>query len=125
MMWEATDELQWRRKREDAERAYDFIEVVWLDTVKGDPGWPDKEYTVVTGSVYLDNYSDEEIEMEITGYYDSIEQMCESYGISFECWKELDSIIAECIFESWENFDSHGMFTEEDAIAFAKEQMTK
>lgn len=125
MMWEATDELQWIRKREDAERAYDFIEVVWLDTVKGDPGYPDKEYTVVTGSVYLDDYSDEEIEMEIIGYCDSIEQMCESYGISFECWKELDSIIAECIFESWENFDSHGMFTKEDAITFAKEQMTK
>ena len=62
--------------------------------------------------------------MEICGYYNSIKQMCESYDISFECWKELDGIIAECIFESWENFDSHGMYTKEDAIKFTKEWMT-
>lgn len=125
MKWYETDEMQWCRKREDTDRAYDFVQVVWLDIVEGDEGYPNKEYTVVTGSVYLNDYTDEDIEMEICGYYDSIEQMCESYDIPFECWKELDSIIAECIFESWENFDSHRMYTKEDAISFAREQMSK
>lgn len=65
MKWYETDEMQWCRKRENEERVYDFVQVVWLDTVEGDEGYPNKEYTVVTGRVYLNDYTDEDIEMEI------------------------------------------------------------
>ena len=125
MEWYTTDDLQWCRKYDKFDRAYQFVQVVWLDTVSGDEGYPDKEYTVVTGIVDLDDYSEEDIKTEISCYYDSIQQMCDSYNTPFECWKELDQVIAECIFESWENFSSHGMFTEEEAIKFAEKYMEK
>ena len=99
------------------------MQVVWLNVTNGDEGYPNKEYTVVTGIVDLDDYSDSDVEKEVRGYYESLEQMCESYNVPVKCWTDLDQIIAECIFELWENFSSHEMFTKEGAIKFAEQYM--
>ena len=72
---------------------YPMLEKVWLDTCKGDPGYPDKSYTVKTALVDLDDYTEHEKECNISGYYDSIEELKEIYG------DYSDQIIAECIFE--------------------------
>lgn len=125
MKWSEVDELQWCGQRDDASRTYDFVQVVWLDLARGDEGYPDKHFTVVTGTVCLDDYTYEDIETEICSYYDSVQQMCESYGVPSERWQELDDIVAECIFESWENFTSHGLYTKADAVKFAEEWMNK
>ena len=48
---------------------------------------PDESYVIVRTSIDLDDYTDEEINNYVTGYYNS------ANGLS-------DGIIAECIFES-------------------------
>lgn len=36
MGWYTTDELQWCRKYEKFDRAYQFVQVVWLNVTNGD-----------------------------------------------------------------------------------------
>ena len=45
----------------------------------------------------MNEYSDEDIEMAICGYYESIEEMENLYELSI---RELDALVAECAFEN-------------------------
>lgn len=45
----------------------------------------------------MNDYDDEDIKLAIYGYYKSIKDMKDSYGFNI---RELDAVIAECIFEN-------------------------
>lgn len=100
---------------------YSFIEKIWLDTCKGDPGYPDKEYTVKTALVDLDDYTEHEKECNISGYYDSIELLREIYG------DDSNQIIAECIFEEMTDGSASttGMMTEKEADEYIQEYISE
>ena len=93
---------------------YSFIEKIWLDTCEGDEGYPDKEYTVKSAWIDLNDYDTHDRECAICGYYDSLEKAYEIYGDSTE------QIIAECIFEEMCNGEcsTYGMMTETEADKF-------
>lgn len=95
---------------------YSFVEIVWLDTVKGDPGYPDKEYTVKSAYIDLDDYNMAEKEIAISGYYDSLDAVYTEYEDAAE------QIIAECIFEEMTegSATTYGMMTKEEAEKFVK-----
>jgi len=78
-----TDDLQWCKKVSDHE--FDFVEV----RSQLNPG----EFDVVSGNVDLNDYSNEEIEEYISGYYKDTAVLKDSYP---DNWAQ---IIAECIFE--------------------------
>lgn len=112
--WVCTDNdcMQCYKKIND--HTYDFIEIVWLDTCKGDPGYPDKEYTVKSACVDLYDYTTEEREIAICGYYDSLDTVYAEYGDA------TDQIIAECIFEEMNDGSAttYGMMTRKEAEKF-------
>lgn len=66
-----TDSLQYCKEHERGR--YSFVEIVWLDTVEGDSGYPDKEYTVKSAYIDLTDYNMSEKEIAISGYYDSLD----------------------------------------------------
>ena len=102
--WICTDSDCSQYCKVNSDGTYSFIEKVWLDICKGDPGYPDKEYTVKTALVDLNDYTEHEKECNISGYYDSIEALREIYK------EDSDRIIAECIFE--EMTDGSALTTE-------------
>lgn len=95
----------------NSDGTYNFIEKVWMDTCNGDPGYPNKEYTVKTAFVDLDDYTEHEKECNICGYYDSLEALREIYK------EDSDQVIAECIFEEMTDGSASttGMMTEKEA----------
>lgn len=119
--WVCTDpdSLQYRRINLDG--TYTFIEKVWLDTCKGDEGYPDKEYTVKTACINLNNYSAYDIECAISGYYDSMDDIYKQYGM------DIEDIIAECIFEEMldGSATTYGMMTEREADEFIQKYIIK
>lgn len=92
--WYCTDDdcLQFQRK--EAEKVFDMIQLIWLDTTKRDTGYPDREYIVVAARIEVD---DDQIEDYIAGFYESTKAMMETYSSSIE---DLYGIIAECAFEN-------------------------
>ena len=78
-----TDGLQWCKKVSDHE--FDFVEV----RSQLNPG----KFDVVAGNVDLNDYSNEEIEEYVSGYYKDTVVLKDSYPNN---WAQ---IIAECIFE--------------------------
>ena len=83
---------------------YNFIEKVWLDTCEGDEGYPDKEYTVKSAWIDLNDYDIHDRECAISGYYNSLEEAYEIYG-DFE-----EMCNGEC--------STYGMMTETEADEF-------
>ena len=68
--WFCTDPDSFQYCKEHGNGKYSFVEIVWLDTVEGDPGYPDKEYTVKSAYIDLDDYNMSEKEIAISGYYE-------------------------------------------------------
>ena len=101
----------------NSDGTYSFIEKMWLDTCKGDPGHPDKSYTVKTALVDLNDYTETEKEINVSGYYDSIEALREIYK------ENSDQIIAECIFEYMTDGSASTteMMTEKEADNYIQE----
>ena len=91
--WICTDSDCSQYCKVNQDGTYSFIEKVWLDICRGDPGYPDKHYTVKTALVDLNDYTEHEKECNISGYYDSLETLREFYT------DDSDQVIAECIFE--------------------------
>ena len=114
--WFCTDTDSFQHCKEHGNGKYSFIEIVWLDTVEGDPGYPDKEYTVKSAFVDLNDYDEKEREIAIAGYYDSLEVVYAEYEDAAE------QIIAECIFEEMTegSASTYGMMTREEAEKFVK-----
>ena len=69
-------------------RKFLFIQVIWMDG--------DDEYCVVANTEDLKEMSLEDIEMAVSGYYDNIKAMEESYKLPLG---QLDELVAECSFE--------------------------
>ena len=122
--WVCTDNDSLQHYKKIDERSYIFIEKVWLDIVEGDQGYPNKEYTVKTAFVDLNDYTRKEYEIAISGYYDSLEELETLYT---ESESDLDQIIAECIFEEMNDGSAttHGMMTEEEANTFIEKYISK
>lgn len=110
------DSLQHLRKNDDG--TYNCIEIVWLDTCEGDEGYPDKEYVVKTALIDLNDYTEEDMEIAISGYYpdSTLSELKEEWGDS------LDQLIVECIFEEMTEGSAsvHGMMTRAEAENFIK-----
>lgn len=69
-------------------RKFLFIQVIWMDE--------DDEYCVAANTEDLNEMSLEDIEMAVSGYYDNIKAMEESYKLPLG---QLDELVAECSFE--------------------------
>lgn len=114
--WFCTDSDCMQHCKEHGNGKYSFVEIVWLDTVEGDSGYPDKEYTVKSAYVDLDDYDTYDRECAICGYYDSLDTVHTEYDDAAE------QIIAECIFEEMTDGSAttYGMMTREEAEEFVK-----
>ena len=119
--WYCTDDdcLQYCRKNADG--TFSFIEKLYYDTCNGDEGYPDKSYLVKTATIDLKNYTQGMMEIYISSYYSSLDQIRETYG------NASNQIIAECIFEG--DFGSDcwlsGMMTENEADDFIKKYISE
>ena len=113
--WYKTDDLQWCKSL--GERKYKFIHALWIDTCPTDP---ENDYVVCSSLIDLNEYSDDEIELAVSSYYDSYDDMLKKYSTTRENAHELDSIVAECIFEEecYTDGHSHGTFTKENAVKY-------
>lgn len=119
--WICTDSDCSQYCKINSDGTYSFIEKVWLDICKGDPGYPDKKYTVKTALVDLNDYTEYEKECNISGYYDSIESLREIYG------DDSDQIITECIFEEMTDGSASTteMMTEKEADDYIQKYISE
>lgn len=119
--WICTDSDCSQYCKINSDGTYSFIEKVWLDICNGDPGYPDKKYTVKTALVDLNDYTEYEKECNISGYYDSIESLREIYG------DDSDQIIAECIFEEMTDGSASTteMMTEKEADDYIQKYISE
>ena len=87
------------------DREYSLIRVIWLDTtnedIKSSANNCINNYVVVADKININEFSREDIEAIISSYYASIEDMENKYNMSL---KELDSLVAECIFEESQSY---------------------
>ena len=96
---EDDDCLQYQHKISNDE--YVMIQLMWLDIVEEEAEYEEgiiKDYIVVGDVVDL---KDEDFELAIGGYYDSLDAMKASYGLEIE---DLKPLIAECVFEQQSNY---------------------
>lgn len=96
---EDADSLQYQHRISSDE--YVMIQLVWLDTVREEAEYEEgiiKDYIVVGDVVDL---KDEDFELAISGYYDSLDAMKEFYGLELE---DLKPLIAEGAFEQQSNY---------------------
>lgn len=128
--WICTDPDSSQYMKINADGTYIFIEKVWLDICKGDEGYPDKEYTVKSAFIDLNDYSDYEKDCAVSGYYrltndvykvNSTDDLYELYGV------DMENIIAECIFEGINDGSAttYGMMTEKEADEFIQKYITR
>lgn len=119
--WICTDSDCSQYCKVNSDETYSFIEKVWLDTCKGDPGYPDKSYTVKTALIDLNDYTEAEKEVNVSGYYDSIEELREIYK------EDSDQIIAECIFEEMTDGSASTteMMTEKEADDYIQKYISE
>jgi hypothetical protein len=96
--WFCTDPdcMQYCKKISGTE--YKFIQAVWLDTCGDDKRAENAKdesdnYTVCTGYIDLDLYSDDDKEGSIWSYGYTMDYVKETYG------NDANQIIAECLFE--------------------------
>ena len=84
-----TDDDCMQCRKDLGDRRFLFIQAIWMDG--------DNEYCVVANAEDLKEMSLDDIEIAICGYYDSVNEMEESYELPLG---QLDDLIAECSFES-------------------------
>lgn len=114
--WFCTDTDSFQYCKEYGNGKYDFIEIAWLYKVGVMPEYPDKEYTVKSAYIDLDDYDTHDRECAICGYYDSLDVLYTEYEDASE------QIIAECIFEEMTegSATTYGMMTRGEAEEFVK-----
>lgn len=94
-----TDDLQWCKKVSDHE--FDFVEIRTN---------PKEGFNVVAGNVDLNDYSGDEQEAYVEGYYKSLDDVKTQYP------NDYAQIIAECIFEQTQEVEltCFGPYSSED-----------
>ena len=90
--WSQTDCDCCQHIRNDG-NIYEMIQTVWLDTTEEDKRKGFHEYCVVTGSIDLDDYSEEEMGGYVATYDYTLNGLREEYG------DDMWGIVAECILE--------------------------
>ncbi len=118
--WFHTDELQYARKISDTK--YHYIEAIWLDDLKSKD-----VYAVCANTIDINELSQNDIELAISGYYKDIESMEKSYGMTVESG-DLNQIIAECYFEEhclYDNYSLGGTYTLAEAEKKIEEYMVE
>ena len=106
--WFCTDPDCMQYCKKISETEYEFIQAVWLDTCGDDPVAENAKdetdnYTVCTGYIDLDLYSEEDKEGSIWSYGYTMDYVKEIYG------NASNQIIAECLFEDECLTDSHSI----------------
>ena len=83
-----TDDDCMQCRKDLGERKFLFVQAIWIDG--------DNDYCVVANTENLKEMSLHDIELTISGFYDSIKAMEESYELPLG---QLDELVAECSFE--------------------------
>lgn len=76
-------------RKDLGDREFLFVQAIWMDE--------DNEYCVVVNTEDLKEMSLDDIKMAVSGYYDSIKAMEDSYDLPLG---QLDELVAECSFEN-------------------------
>ena len=84
-----TDDDCMQCRKDLGDREFLFVQAIWMDG--------DNEYCVVVNTEDLKEMSLDDIKMAISGYYDSIKAMEDSYDLPLG---QLDELVAECSFEN-------------------------
>ena len=84
-----TDDDCMQCRKDLGDREFLFVQAIWMDG--------DNEYCVVVNTEDLKKMSLDDIKMAVSGYYDSIKAMEDSYDLPLG---QLDELVAECSFEN-------------------------
>lgn len=84
-----TDDDCMQCRKNLGDRKFLFVQAIWMNG--------DNEYCVVVNTEDLKEMSLDDIKMVISGYYDSIKAMEDSYDLPLG---QLDELVAECSFEN-------------------------
>lgn len=84
-----TDDDCMQCRKDLGDRKFLFVQAIWMDG--------DNEYCVVVNTEDLKEMSLDDIKMVVSGYYDSIKAMEDSYDLPLG---QLDELVAECSFEN-------------------------
>lgn len=84
-----TDDDYMQCRKNLGDRKFLFVQAIWMDG--------DNEYCVVVNTEDLKEMSLDDIKMVISGYYDSIKAMEDSYDLPLG---QLNELVAECSFEN-------------------------
>lgn len=84
-----TDDDCMQCRKDLGDRKFLFVQAIWMDG--------DNEYCVVVNTEDLKEMSLDDIKMAVSGYYDSIKTMENSYDLPLG---QLDELVAECSFEN-------------------------
>ncbi len=106
--WFCTDPDCMQYCKKISETEYKFIQAVWLDTCGDDKRAENAKdesdnYTVCTGYIDLDLYSEDDKEGSIWSYGYTMDYVKETYG------NAANQIIAECLFEDECLTDGHSI----------------
>lgn len=84
-----TDDDCMQCRKDLGDRKFLFVQAIWMDG--------DNEYCVAVNTEDLKEMSLDDIKMVVSGYYDSIKAMEDSYDLPLG---QLDELVAECSFEN-------------------------
>ena len=87
-MWVQTDELQYVKKID--QNKYNIIECVYFQ---------DGSYTYGVNHIDLEEYTDDDLNEEVQGYYESLKEVVNEYG---DDWRQ---VVSEIIAENECNLD--------------------
>lgn len=87
--FECTDNDCMQCRKDLGDRKFLFVQAIWMDE--------NNEYCVVVNTEDLKEMSLDDIKMAVSGYYNSIKAMEDSYDLPLD---QLDELVAECSFEN-------------------------
>lgn len=84
-----TDDDCMQCRKDLGDREFLFVQAIWMDE--------NNEYCVVVNTEDLKEMSLDDIKMAVSGYYNSIKAMEDSYDLPLG---QLDELVAECSFKN-------------------------
>ena len=115
--WSQTDDYQW--VKEEGNRQYWVIDIFFFPNDEADGKPEDHTYYIKDITVNMDNFSDEELEEEVSAFYPDggLKEVKETYG---EDW---EGIVAECIAENEHcDIDNTNFDTKKELFEYLKER---
>ena len=117
--WELTDSESMQCRKQIGKGVYKFMEVVWLDTVDGDPRAENAKdefdnYVVRADEVDMNLVTLGDIDCALTSFgYNNVNDLMESYGI--DNVEDIRPLLAEMIFEN----DPYGLISISGVVSWA------